>query len=247
VRICALIPRTRPRASSSGPARVAAVDGRVGLDGARGAEAGQRLDRAVQRRDDPDRQRLLLAERAPDRGDGGAHDEVVRGAERQRAQAQAGGVDPQQRDVGERVEADDVGPHLVAVAEVDVDRPRTPDVVALAGRDDVGVRRDLAAPVEHEARSLAGAAAVAATLDPCAEDRHDTRGIAPVDPFGVEAALAAGLLDDLHARRALDRLRLCGGRIVACPSGRVPQAVSVTAHRSAAATCGAALTRGTPG
>ena len=50
-------------------ARVAAVDRRVGLDRPDGLEAGERLDRAVERRDDPDRERLLLAERAADGGD----------------------------------------------------------------------------------------------------------------------------------------------------------------------------------
>ena len=66
--ICWLTPITRPRPSTSGPARVAGVDRRVGLDRAGDLELGQRVDRAVDRRHDADRQRLLLAERRADRG-----------------------------------------------------------------------------------------------------------------------------------------------------------------------------------
>ena len=49
------------------PAGVAGVDRGVGLDRALDLELGQRFDRAVGGRDDPDRERLLLAEGAADR------------------------------------------------------------------------------------------------------------------------------------------------------------------------------------
>src|SRR4051794_35771518 len=109
------MPRTRPRASSSGPpefpwliaasvwiaptraeqgaAGVPGVDRGVGRDRAAGREAGERLDRAVERGDDADRQRLVLAERAADRGPRRADGEIARRAERQRTQRQAGRVD----------------------------------------------------------------------------------------------------------------------------------------------------------
>src|SRR3712207_8891746 len=45
------------------PTGVAGVDGRVRLDRARDLERGQRLDRAVDRRHDADRERLALVER----------------------------------------------------------------------------------------------------------------------------------------------------------------------------------------
>ena len=47
--------------------------------------------------------------------------DVGLGAERERLQVEAVGVDLEQGDVGERVEADDLGLDLVAVGELDVD------------------------------------------------------------------------------------------------------------------------------
>ena len=104
--ICALMPSTRAARVEQRAARVAVVDRGVGLDRAGDLEAGQRLDRAVERRDDADRERLLLAERAADRRHRRAD---LRG----RCVEPSGsgrsvrpvGVDLQQRDVGERVEA----------------------------------------------------------------------------------------------------------------------------------------------
>ena len=57
----------------------------------------------------PDRQRLVLPERAADRGHRVADLDVGLRAERERVQVEAVGIDLEQRDVGERVEADDVG------------------------------------------------------------------------------------------------------------------------------------------
>ena len=82
-------------------------------------------------------------------------------------QVEALGVDLQQGDVGERVEADDLGLDLVAVGELDVDLVR---LVQRAGRgagrlgvgDHVGVGEDLAVVGDHEARALTAAAAAAA-------------------------------------------------------------------------------------
>ena len=70
-------------------AGVAGVDRRVGLDRAVDLELGQRLDRAVGRRDDPDRERLLLAEGAADRGDRLADLDLVGVAELERLQVEA--------------------------------------------------------------------------------------------------------------------------------------------------------------
>jgi hypothetical protein len=52
---------------------------------------GERVDLAVQGRDDADGQGLLLAERRPDGDDGGAHGQPARGAEGQRPQPQPPG------------------------------------------------------------------------------------------------------------------------------------------------------------
>ena len=193
------------------------VDGRVGLDRAGRGEAGERVDRAVERGDDADRQRLVLAERAADRRDRRADDRVARGAERQRPQRQAGGIDLQQRDVGERVEADDLGRDLVVVLEAHVDLLRLVDRRALAARHDVRVRGDLAVAGDHEPRADAGLVRPAAVrvVEARARDRHDARRLALVDRRRVERRAArlgvAGVLEDLHARRGrlrADRPRL---------------------------------------
>ena len=64
-------------------ARVAVVDRRVDLDRLGDVVGGgQRRDRALGRRDDADRERVLLAERAADRGDRLADDDAARVAER---------------------------------------------------------------------------------------------------------------------------------------------------------------------
>ena len=91
--------------------------------------------------------------------------EVVGVAELERLQVEPVGIDLEQGDVGERVEADDLGRDLVAVGELDVDllglvdrrRRRSPRRVG----DDVGVGDDLAVVVDDEARALAGRAAAA--------------------------------------------------------------------------------------
>ena len=126
----------------------------------------------------------------------------------QRAQRQAGGVDLQQRDVGVGVVADDPRRHLVAVGERDVDLLRLADRAPLALGHDVGVRRDLAAPVEHEARAEARAAAAARPLaGHHAADRHDAGRVALVDPRRVEVVVAARAAHDLDGRRAVDPRR----------------------------------------
>ena len=96
-RICELIPITRPRASTSGPPElprlIAASVWIASLIG----EAGQRLDRAVQARDDADRQRLRLAEGLPIGDDRRADLQRARRAERQRAQRRGPRGRPEER------------------------------------------------------------------------------------------------------------------------------------------------------
>ena len=80
---------------------------------------------------------------------------------------------------------------------------------ALAARDDVGVRGDLAVAGDHEARAEAGlpAAAAARVAEAGADDRHDAGRLALVDRRRVErrppGAASPRVLDDLDARRAL--------------------------------------------
>ena len=129
--------------------------------------------------------------------------------------AQAVGVDLQQRDVGERVEADDLGRHLVAVREADVDRGRRRIELPSPLGDDVGVGRDLAVAGDHEAGAQADDAPLPAVAAQAGgDDGHDARALALVDRRGVEArsrAVARALLDDLDARRPLDG-RACARR-----------------------------------
>src|SRR3954453_18149234 len=91
------------------PARVAVVDGGVGLDRARDAEAaGERVDRAVEARDDAGRERLRLVERGADRGHGLADEEARARAELDGREVEALRIDPDERDVDVRVRADDL-------------------------------------------------------------------------------------------------------------------------------------------
>ena len=90
------------------------------------------------------------------------------GADLDRVQIEALGVDLEQRDVGVGVEADDLGLDLVAVGELDEDLVGGVDVIGAAAAraaallgvgDDVGVGDDLALVVDHEAGALAAAGA----------------------------------------------------------------------------------------
>ncbi len=224
-------------------ARVAGVDRGVGLDRAVDLELAQRVDRAVGGRDDADRQRLLLAERAADRRHRLADRHVALGAERQRLEVEALGVDLEQRDVRVAVEADDLGLDLVVVGKLDVDllglveRPGR-RAGGLGVGDDVGVGDDLAVVGDHEARALSLAATAAEDRRPgVAEDRDDRDHAGRrflVDAAGVEGAV--GRLDDdppgiaVIAGRGRLGLRRGGGR--AEPSSS-PQATSPSASTSA--------------
>ena len=118
------MPITRPSPSTSGPPE---LPGLIAASVWIAPEIGSSVsdcDRAVDRRDDADRQRLLLAERRADRRDRLADLDARALAERQRPQREALGVDLQQRDVGVRVVADDLRLDLVAVGELDVDLAR---------------------------------------------------------------------------------------------------------------------------
>ena len=106
----------------------------------------------------PTASELVLAERAPDRGDGLADDDAARVAERQRRDGVILRIDLDQRRVVEEVPADDLRRDPVAVVEGDVDpvgaaHRRTqfpePDV-----RDDVRVGEDVTLVGDDEAGAL---------------------------------------------------------------------------------------------
>src|SRR5436190_15239058 len=75
------------------PAGVARVDRGVGLDRALDLEPGQRLDRSIGGGDHPDRQRLVLPERAADRRDRLSNLDGLVGGEPQRAEVEAVRID----------------------------------------------------------------------------------------------------------------------------------------------------------
>ena len=119
VSICELMPITRPVASMQRAAGVAGVDRRVGLDDVVDREAVGRLDRALERRDDAGGERALEAERVADRDrriadlDGAARSRATSGL-----RSRPLGVDLEQREVGGRVLADDLGAHAALVGEL---------------------------------------------------------------------------------------------------------------------------------
>ena len=192
-------------------ARVTAVDRRVRLDRIDEVVArGQRGDRALGCRHDPDAERALVAERASDRRDGLADDDVRRVPERHHRQVTIGRVDLEEPDVVVDVPPDDARPHPVAVAELDEDsvrRLRSRRRVALAGRrDHVRVGEDVAVRGDDEAGALSRVRCCDGVVRAEErEDRDDARGSLPVDRGGIEVVarkrLGLCLLVDRVRRR----------------------------------------------
>src|SRR3954470_16648300 len=225
--IWALMPSTRPRASSSGPPEFPwLIAASVWIAPTVAKPVSDWIERSSAEMTPTDSDWsspnglpiAATADRAADRAHGRADGEIARRAERQRTQRQAGRVDAQERDVGERVEADDAGRHLVVVLEADEELLGLADVRALAARHDVRVRGDLAAAGDDEAGAEARLAAVAVRVPEARrDDRHDARRLALVDRGRVERArpalrVAAAALEHLDARRG--RLRADGRRLV---------------------------------
>ena len=179
VRICEATPTTRPPRSSTGPPELPwLIAASVWITPGRREVGGGRVDLAVQRRDDADRERLLLllAERRADHGQRIADLEVARLAERcSTVSGCAGRVDLQHRDVVEQVVADQLRGQRVAVLEVHEEvapglhlGARVGTVVGRVG-DDVRVREHVAVRRDDEA----GAVHVLAADD--GADRDDAR------------------------------------------------------------------------
>jgi hypothetical protein len=197
-------------------AGVAAVDRRVRLDRVDEVVArGQRGDRALGRRHDPDAQRALVAERASDRCDGLADGDVRGVPERNHRQGVVGRVDLEEPDVVVDVPADDARAHPVAFPELDencVCRLRGRRRVALAGRrDHVRVREDVTVRGDHEAGALGGIGRGDGVVRAeKGENRDDAGGALPVDRFGIEVVprkrLGLGVLvDRVRGRRGAPR------------------------------------------
>ena len=127
-------------------ARVAGVDGRVGLDDVVDREAVRRRDRALLHgTDDAGGGGPVEPERIPDRDDRIADPHVVGVTELQRRQAAGTRLDPEDGDVGGGICADDLRLQRVLIREADLD--------LVGALDHVVVRDDVAGLVDHEARA----------------------------------------------------------------------------------------------
>ena len=187
------MPITRAVAVEERPAGVAAIDLRVGLDRVRDGEParGERVDRAAGGRDDADGQRALLAERASDRGDRLADDDLRRSrrAGRGRGAWSAGvtritptSLKRSQPTTRPPIRSPSANSTYTALRALDV-RPRLRGV-----RDDVRVREDHAVAVDDEARALRRA------VDPQVRvDGDDTGRARGVERLRVEAPSRRGV------------------------------------------------------
>jgi hypothetical protein len=200
-------------------ARVAAVDRRVGLDRVDEIVArGQRGDRALGRRHDPDAQRALVAERASDGRDRLADDDVRRIPERHSREVVVARVDLEEPDVVVDVPPDDLRAYPVAVPELDEDGVRClrrRRRVALAGRrDHVRVGEDVAVRGDDEAGALGRVRCRDGVVRAEeGQDRDDACGALPVDRCGIEVVAWKRLC----LRILVDRVR---GRRGAARSGQ---------------------------
>ncbi len=173
-------------------AGVARVDGRVGLDRVdERVLRCERVDRALGRRDDADAQRALAPERAADRRNGLADDDLAGIPERKRRELVRGRVDLQESDVVEEIPADHLGLDAVAVLELHVDAlgrlHRLAGRRLADGRDHVRVGEDVALGRRDEAGSLRLACRSRAGAAEVGEDRDDAVGALAIDRGRVES------------------------------------------------------------
>ena len=141
-------------------------------------------------RDDADGQRVLVAKRAADRGDGFADDDSGRITEWDGRQPMTTWIDLDQPDVVVDVPAHDRRRNAVAVAELDEEVGRRLDRAGadLAGvRDHMRVREDVALRRDDEARSLRPFHGVRRGIAEEGEDRDDPRRATCEDARGIEA------------------------------------------------------------
>ena len=210
---------------------VAGVDRRVGLDRGedRALATAAGVDRAVQRADDAAGDGALEPERRPDGHDLLADLHVVGAAEAGRRQpAHALGLD--QREVGQRVRADDVRRRGGAVVE------RHQDVTVRLGHH-VVVGEDLAVGREDDA-GPAAAALCGADVD--LDDRREHGRGDLLDALG---ASGGGVLRGQRVGRADARAGGGGVVVESCVRGRAADAAEHTGEQGTGDDQGAAATR----
>ena len=225
-----------PVGADERPAGVARVDRGVGLDRARDRELRQRRDGAVDRRDDPDRERPGLPERRTDRRDGLSDLDLRALAQRQRPQLEAlrgrcaaarcrrsGRARAPSRPRGCRPRTRRRPPRRASSAAP------SPVVTTCAlvtiSPSSLSTKPDPSPPSRAEQRL----------------DRDDAGRLVLVDLLRVEAALGADRRDDLVARGRRGR----GARPAGGSSSPPPQPASATS--SGAERQRARLTTGGPG
>ncbi len=207
VRIWLVIPTTLPEPVDQRAARVAVVDGGVGLDRVVDLVSRlQRVDLAALGRDDPLGDAAVLAERVADRDHRVAHLHRPHRTERQRVEQRARrGRRVQHRHVVDAIDPDHV--RAVGAALAEPDRHRS------GAHDDVRVREDVAAAVDDESRSerprpllLARGCGVERVAHAAHGGRghdHHAGGVPAVDLGGVQAGRGGGhVLGHLHPHPA---------------------------------------------
>ena len=153
VSICWLMPSTRAPASSSGPPELPGlIEASVWIAPSIWNWVSDLTERSVAETT-PTESDCCSPKGLPIAATGWPTDEVGVVAELQRVQGEAVGLDLEQGDVGEGVEADDLGWDDVAVGELDEDfLGRLAGAARFVG-DDVGVGDDLAARRRGRSRS----------------------------------------------------------------------------------------------
>jgi hypothetical protein len=158
------------------PTGVAVRDGGIRLDRVDDVVLvdGDRLDRAVDRRDDADGERILVSERAPDGRNGLTDDNGRRLPERDRSEPVIARIDADQADVVKEVPADHLRLDSIPVVELDEQMARRPHAARPAGvRDHVRVREDIAVRRRHEPGPLRDGGVLGRRISEVGENRHD--------------------------------------------------------------------------
>ena len=166
--IAVLMPTTSPAAVDQRPAGIAGIERGVGLDDAVDEPARARAQAAAEGADHAGGHRRLEAEGIAD-GDDELADAQLRASPR-RAKAGASPAEPQHREIGVGIVADQAGRHGAAIGEGRLE--------ALGAGDHMAVGEDIAVGREDHAR--AGAALALGGLDRRWSTAGPTSSTAPV-------------------------------------------------------------------
>ena len=241
-RIWLVMPITRPLEAISGPPELpwlmaasvcsAPCDRPVGIE---------RADRPVDRRDDPRRDRALLAQGVPDGHHRVAHLDVLGGAQRQRVERLGGHVLRRQHgDVGGLVDAQ----HARLVGAVQPGRAGEPDPHRACADDHVRVGQDVALAVDHEPRAerllalgLGQPEAVGGVGDGGGADHHHAGCVAAVDLGRRQAGRGRDQRRRGQRCAALHRAHQCTSLVVEPLSVAATSTPPITPAATSSAAC----------